>query len=355
VGKQARPEVKEFGSSEVNYRLHAERKSTPGTFGNLGSMIAAVFPGQGSQKPGMGKELFDSFASAREVFGEVHDATHVDIVSLCFSASDDELRQTQNAQLALFTCGVAAYRVLCERSPNVKVHAMAGHSVGEYAALAAAGIVSVAEGARLVQRRGDLMARSGNLRAGTMAAVLGLERAALTSACAEASAEDSVVVIANDNCPGQLVVSGDTSAVSRLQELASAAGAKRVLPLNVSGAFHSPLMEDPAKAMGEALKPSLFHDVADIRIYSNVTADRVDGASAWPDLLEAQLRSPVRWTEIVENMIRDGVSVFVECGAGETLNGLIKRINKEVQTSAVYDNASLEKTVAALSSVQVRA
>src|SRR2546423_3783166 len=139
-------------------------------------MIAAVFPGQGSQKPGMGKELFDAYSSAREVFSEVHDAAHIDIEALCFETNEETLRQTQNAQLALFTCGVAAFRALLEHYPSLKIHAMAGHSVGEYAALASSGILSVQEGARLVQRRGDLMARSGSLRAGTMAAVLGLDR-----------------------------------------------------------------------------------------------------------------------------------------------------------------------------------
>lgn len=307
----------------------------------------------------MGKELFDSFSAAREVFSEVHDATHVDIAKLCFEADEETLRQTQNAQLALFTCGVAAWRVV-KSEAGIKAHAMAGHSVGEYAALAAAGILSVAEGARLVQRRGDLMARSGNLRPGGMAAVLGLEREALEQICREASTQGSVVVIANDNCPGQLVASGDKSAVERLQELASKAGAKRVLPLNVSGAFHSPLMEDPAKAMGEALKPAPFHQPEDaVRVYSNVTSDRVDGVTAWPDLLEAQLRSPVRWTESVVNMIRDGARVFVECGSGEVLGGLIKRIAKtqgdpplEVQALAVYDLDSLSKTIEALKDME---
>ena len=322
-------------------------------------MIAAVFPGQGSQKPGMGKELFDAFGAAREVFAEVHDATHMDIASLCFEATEDVLVQTQNAQLALFTCGVAAFRVLKLALPTLRVHAMAGHSVGEYAALAAGGILTVPEGARLVQRRGDLMARSGNLRAGSMAAVLGLERDKLGEACVSASSDQSVVVIANDNCPGQLVVSGDTAAVEGLQEIATAMGAKRVVPLKVSGAFHSPLMRDPATAMGEALKPELFRDVSGVRVYSNVTADRVDGATSWPDLLEAQLRSPVRWTETVQNMIRDGVTTFVECGAGETLSGLIKRTAKEgtaeIQTFAVNDAGSLEKTVSVLSAAQVHA
>jgi [acyl-carrier-protein] S-malonyltransferase len=310
-------------------------------------MIAAVFPGQGSQKPGMGRELFEASAGARDVFAKASEATSINVEKLCFQTDEETLRQTQNAQLALFTCGVAAYQALRERT-GVKVHAMAGHSVGEYAALAAAEVLSVGDGARLVQRRGDLMARSGKLRPGGMAAVLGLEREALEDLCQQGSTADAIVVIANDNCPGQLVVSGDAAAVSKFADLATQHGAKRVLALNVSGAFHSPLMEEPAKAMGEALRPEYFTATEETRVYSNVTADRVDSAMSWPDLLEAQLRSPVRWTESVQNMIRDGVTDFIECGVGEVLSGLVRRISKEVRTHAVYDIASLDRTAESL-------
>lgn len=320
-------------------------------------MIAAIFPGQGSQKPGMGKDLFDSFASVREVFSDVRDATQVDVARLCFDADDDTLRQTHNAQLALFTCGVAAFRAL--HDSGLTFHALAGHSVGEYAALASGGSLSLSEGARLVQRRGDLMARSGNLRPGAMAAVLGLEKDALHAVCTEATERESVVVIANDNCPGQLVISGDSAAVARASALASARGAKRVLPLNVSGAFHSPLMDEPAKAMGEALRPELFQESQQgNRIYANVTAERVDGATAWPDLLEAQLRSPVRWTETVRNMIRDGVRAFVECGSGDVLCGLVRRTAKdgpEVKSIPAYDSATVAQAAAALGHAEAQA
>lgn len=318
-------------------------------------MIAALFPGQGSQKPGMGKELYDSHAAARNVFSEVRSATHVDIAKLCFEADEDTLRQTQNAQLALFTCGVAAFRAFKELEPGVHFEAMAGHSVGEYAALAASGIMSVAEGAKLVARRGDLMARSGNLRPGTMAAVLGVEKALLEDLCEKSSTNNGAVVIANDNCPGQLVISGDKEAVQAASALAAENGGK-VMPLNVSGAFHSPLMEEPATAMGEALRPEFFSSPdGETRVYSNVTADRVDGVTSWPSLLEAQLRSPVRWNESMNNMLRDGVKVFIEFGSGEVLGGLMKRISKEATRLAVYDKASMEKARAALSQVEVNA
>lgn len=302
-------------------------------------MIAAVFPGQGSQKPGMGQDLFNTIPEARAVFDEVAAATSIDIARLCFESDEDMLRETQNAQIALFTCGVAAYRALAAR--GVKATVMAGHSVGEYAALAAAEVVSIADGAKLVQRRGDLMARSGNLRPGGMAAILGLDRDALEAVCKSASTPDSVAVIANDNCPGQLVISGDKAAVEFASKAAIEAGAKRALPLNVSGAFHSPLMNEAAASMGEALKQVSFgKGVA--QIYANVTAEVQDDSSLWPAMLEGQLKNPVRWTETMQAMVAAGVTQIVECGSGEVLCGLMKRINREIPASAVQDVGSLE-------------
>jgi [acyl-carrier-protein] S-malonyltransferase len=302
-------------------------------------MLAAVFPGQGSQKPGMGHDLYDHIPEARAVFDEVSAATSIDVPKLCFETDEDTLRQTQNAQMALYTCGVAAYRALAARGVTAKV--MAGHSVGEYAALASAGIVSIAEGGRLVQRRGDLMARSGNLRPGGMAAILGLERDALAEVCRGVSTADSVAVIANDNCPGQLVISGDKDAVERASAAAIEAGAKRALPLNVSGAFHSPLMEEAAASMGEALRGATF-GLGDAVVYANVTAQAQNDPAQWAGLLEAQLKNPVRWTESMQAMISDGVTQIVECGTGEVLCGLMKRISRDVASSAVQDVASLE-------------
>jgi len=301
-------------------------------------MLAAVFPGQGSQKPGMGQDLYENVPEARSVFDEVSSATGLDLPKLCFETDEDTLRQTQNAQIALFTCGVAAYRSLAARGTSAAV--MAGHSVGEYAALASAGILSITEGAKLVQRRGDLMARSGNLRPGGMAAILGLERDPLAEVCAAVSTADSVVVIANDNCPGQLVISGDKDAVDRACAAATEAGAKRALPLNVSGAFHSPLMEEAAAAMGEALRQATFQS-GSATVYANVTAAAQHDPAAWAGLLEAQLKNPVRWTESMQAMIADGVTEIVECGSGEVLCGLMKRISRDVASRAVQDSASL--------------
>lgn len=305
--------------------------------GILARMIAAIFPGQGSQRPGMGKDLHDRYTVAAAVFDAVGAATGLDARRVCFELDEDALRQTQNAQLALYTCGVAAFRAA--ESNGFVAEVFAGHSVGEYAALAAAGIVAIEDGAKLVQRRGDLMARSGSLRKGGMAAVLGMERDALAAVCHRASNEFEIAVIANDNCPGQLVISGDAAAVDRAGALATESGAKRVLPLNVSGAFHSPLMEEAAAAMGEALRQVEFNTGG--KVVANVTAQHEPEPSRWPYLLEAQLKSPVRWTESVETMRQSGVDRFIEFGVGEVLCGLVRRIDREATSAAIFDSASL--------------
>ncbi len=307
-------------------------------------MIAAVFPGQGSQTPGMGRDLIENFEEAKSIFDRVSEATSVDLRALCFEADEDTLRLTQNAQLALYTCSVAAWTVLRSGLSVTGISAVAGHSVGEYAALAAAEVVSIEDGARLVQIRGNLMNASGKVHPGTMAAVLGLGREETEAVCAEA---EGVVVLANDNCPGQLVISGEVDAVKRAGELASQKGAKRVLPLNVAGAFHSPLMEQPSKEMGLALAKVTFQ-AGNLPVYSNVTSEPVLDAGLWPSLLEAQLRSPVRWTESVQNMRRDGIETFVECGVGEVLSGLLRRIDKEATGLKVNDQSSYFNTITVL-------
>lgn len=307
-------------------------------------MVAIVFPGQGSQKPGMGRALYDSRPEALAVFGEVSEATGIDLAHLCFESDEGTLRETQNAQLALYTCGVAAWACLHAHLRGVlEPQAFSGHSIGEYAALAASGSVGVAEGARLVQRRGELMAQAGTQTPGTMAAVLGLDRATLANLCAAAS---GVVVVANDNCPGQLVISGEPQAVQIVGEAALAAGAKRVLPLNVSGAFHSPLMNQAARMMRAALDAATF--TLSGRVYANVTAQPVVTAGRWPELLEEQLRSPVRWTETMQNMANEGIDAFVECGVGDVLGNLVKRTVPEATRLKVNDLDSLEATIAAI-------
>ncbi len=305
-------------------------------------MIAIVFPGQGSQKPGMGRELVEEHAEAAGVFDRVSQALGQDVRALCWESDEETLRRTENAQVALYTVSLAAWETLKAGLPVGAVEAAAGHSVGEYAALAAAGVVTLEDGARLVAARGRLMAE---VSGGAMAAVLGLDRESLDAACAEA---EGTVVVANDNSPGQLVISGEAEAVRKAGELASAKGAKRVIPLNVSGAFHSPLMMAPAFEMRKELQ-GVSLGFGALKVYANVTAEPVTEASEWKGLLELQLQRPVRWTETIQNLRRDGAHTFIECGAGEVLTGLLKRIDKEAKGLNVADEDSLDRTKLALS------
>lgn len=300
----------------------------------------------------MGKALHDAFAVSKKVFDEVEEATGTPIARVCFEYDEDTLRQTQNAQLALYTCGLAAWSALEDRLEGRLPVAMAGHSIGEYAALVAAGALDVATGARLVTRRGELMASSGRERPGTMAAVLGLDREPLDEVCSACTTDSEVVVVANDNSPGQLVISGDVAAVGRAGSMASERGAKRVLPLNVSGAFHSPLMEPSARQMGEALRVATFTGTRGPKVYANVTAEPQTDPTRWPYMLEEQLRAPVQWYPSVLAMRRDGITTFVECGVGEVLCGLLKRIDREALGLKVNDPTSLDETVAKLQEVQ---
>ncbi len=287
----------------------------------------------------MGSDLYDSSPAAKSVFDQVSEAIGRDAAALCFETPEDVLRQTENAQVALFTAGLAAWKAL-EAETDFKPNAFAGHSVGEYTALAAGGVVTLQDGARLVAERGRIMAEAGKARPGTMAAVLGLGRTELEAALKELESE-GVVVVANDNCPGQLVISGDVNAVHSASAFLVEKGAKRVLPLNVSGAFHSPLMEDSARQMGVALAAATFSDGI-APVYSNVTS--LPG-SDWAKLLEDQLQSAVRWTESVEQMRKAGIETFIECGSGEVLCGLIRRIDKSATTTKVLDQATLQQAV----------
>jgi len=295
----------------------------------------------------MGRELYQLRPEAEQVFNLVGMVTGVDMVALCFDADEETLRQTQNAQLALFTVSVAAFRCFKKHIADLRIDAVAGHSVGEYAALVANGILDLGQAATLVQQRGQFMAEAGEAVPGTMAAVLGMERNALEAVLHPI---EGVVVVANDNCPGQLVISGEVTAVHAAIDRAKEAGAKRVIPLNVSGAFHSPLMTGAAEELYPALDGARWqgrpNDIGPL--YSNVTAEAVGREQDLPGLLKEQLFKPVRWTETIQNMRRDGITTFVECGVGDVLSGMIRRIDKEATCYRVNDLESLEQTVAAL-------
>lgn len=288
--------------------------------------VAFVFPGQGSQVPGMGSEVYRRSTRARDVFCQVSSVLSRDVAKLCFDSDEEILRYTENAQVALFTVSVATYEAIKEEISAEPV-AMAGHSVGEYSALVNAGWLTLEDGARLVARRGDLMGRAGALRKGAMSAVLGVDAETVRKVCDELSKPGALVTIANDNCPGQIVISGDEKAVELACERLKEQGAKRCIRLNVSGAFHSPLMQEAGEAFRELLVQIEFRTPSPlIPVVSNVTAEPIYEASRWQDLLYRQLVSPVRWTESIQKMHVMGINTFVECGSGEVLTGLIKRI-----------------------------
>ena len=288
-------------------------------------MTAFLFPGQGSQKAGMGADLYEAFPAARARFDEADDVLGFALTEVMFGAGDEaaeRLRQTEITQPALYVHSLAAFAVLEE-----KAHAptmAAGHSLGEYSALAAAGALSFADGLRAVRRRGELMARAGTVRPGAMAAVLGLDAAAVEKACADASTDGEVAVPANYNDPGQLVISGDPAAVARAGEAAKAAGAKRVVPLPVSGAFHSPLMGFARDGLAEALA-ALTISAPRCPVYLNVTAAPETDPEAIRRRLLEQLTAPVRWAQTLQRMHADGATRFVEVGAGNVLAGLARR------------------------------
>jgi [acyl-carrier-protein] S-malonyltransferase len=286
--------------------------------------LLLLFPGQGSQKPGMGKDLAEAFPAAKQVFAEADAALGASLSTLCFEGPADELTRTHNAQPALLAHGAAVWAVVRERAA-AHVVAAAGHSLGEFSAYHAAGALSLGDAVRLVRRRGELMFETGESRPGAMAAILGELQRPIEEICAEASSAGTVVP-ANYNAVEQIVISGEVAGVEKGMELAKAAGAKRAVRLQVSGAFHSPLMQPAPEGLGAALNSSGWS--APIwPVYSNVTTAPVTDAAAARDLLLKQLTSPVRWVELIRAMsAAHPDATFVEMGPGNVLTGLLKRL-----------------------------
>lgn len=286
--------------------------------------LLLLFPGQGSQKPGMAKDLAEQFPAARAVFADADAALGASLSTLCFEGPADELTRTHNAQPALLAHGAAVWAVVKERAAQ-HVAAAAGHSLGEFSAYHAAGALPLADALRLVRRRGELMYETGVQTPGAMAAILGELQRPIDAICAEASAA-GVVVPANYNALEQVVISGEVSGVERGMELAKAAGAKRAVRLQVSGAFHSPLMQPAEAGLGEALGAASW-SAPQCPVYSNVTAGPIVEASAACDLLLRQLTSPVRWVGVIQAMAAAYPgATFVEMGPGNVLTGLLKRL-----------------------------
>lgn len=305
--------------------------------------VVLLFPGQGSQKPGMGRDLAAAFPSAADTFAQADAALGEPLSALCFEGPTETLTLTHNAQPALLAHGIAAWTVLRDvLGPGVR--AAAGHSLGEFTAHAAVGTLALADAIRLVRQRGSLMYEAGLARPGTMAAILGDTERPLEELCAEASAspEGGLVVVANLNAPGQVVVSGEVAGVERLMDLARQAGAKRAMRLTVSGAFHSPLMAPASAPFGEALARVPMSDPG-VPVYANVTAGPVTTAAGARRLLLEQLTAPVRWTEQVERMARDVPgALFVELGPGTAVAGMVRKIVPGAECFSIGSPADIE-------------
>jgi len=307
--------------------------------------FVALFPGQGAQYPGMGKDLAADPAGVA-VFAEADEALGESLSETCFQGTEEQLAQTETTQPAILTVAVAAYRLYLARGGQPPV-AAAGHSLGEYAAHVAAGTIAFPDAVATVRRRGRFMQEAVPEGTGAMAAILGLERAVLERLCAD-EAKGEVVSCANFNGAGQIVIAGHAAAVARVAAAASAAGAKRALPLPVSAPFHCALMEPAARRLAETLAGISFRD-PEIRVYTNVDAAPVTKAADARDALVRQVASCVRWEDEVVRMVEDGLDTFVEFGPGKVLSNLVRRIRKDAVVLSVSDRAGVD---AALSAVE---
>lgn len=293
-------------------------------------MKAYVFPGQGSQFVGMGKDLYESSAKAKEMFEKANEILGFRITDIMFDGTDEELRQTNVTQPAIFIHSV----IKAAEAEDFKPAMVAGHSLGEFSALVAAGSLSFEDGLRLVVKRADAMQKACEIQPGTMAAILALPDEKVDEICKETAAAGDVVVAANYNCPGQLVISGSVKGIEIACEKMKTAGAKRALVLPVGGAFHSPLMEPARIELEAAIKATVFKTPV-CPIYQNVnTVSTIDVETIQKNLV-AQLTAPVRWTQSVRNMFADGATEFIECGPGKVLQGLVKKIEATAEVAGI--------------------
>ncbi|SDD14065.1 [acyl-carrier-protein] S-malonyltransferase [Algoriphagus faecimaris] len=291
-------------------------------------MKAFVFPGQGAQFPGMGKSLYEYNPKAKELFEKANEILEFRITDIMFEGTDEELKQTRVTQPAIFLHSV----ILAKSTPDFKPDMVAGHSLGEFSALVANGVLSFEDGLRLVYQRAMAMQEACEINPSTMAAILGLADEKVEEICEQITEE--IVVPANYNCPGQLVISGSNKGIEIACEKMKAAGAKRALPLPVGGAFHSPLMEPAREKLQKAIENTTFAKPI-CPVYQNVSTTAVTEVSEIKANLIAQLTAPVKWTQSVQNMVKDGALEFVECGPGKVLQGLVKKIHAEANVSGL--------------------
>ncbi len=304
--------------------------------------IAFVFPGQGSQSVGMGKDLYENFEAAKNVFDTADKVLDKSITTICFEGPEDDLKLTVNTQPSIVTMSIAALEAI-KSELDVEISATAGHSLGEYCAMYASGVMDLETTLKAIQKRADLM---GATKGGAMAAILNAPEGSLEKALEEASSV-GYVDVANYNSPAQVVITGDEAAVAKAGELLSAAGARRVVPLAVSGAFHSKFMENAGKEFASFVSDLDLND-ASIPVFTNVDAEATILGAEFKNKMPKQIYSSVQWTQSVQKMVAEGIDTFVEIGPGKVLAGLVKKIDASVNVYNVYDKASLEATVSSL-------
>jgi [acyl-carrier-protein] S-malonyltransferase len=307
--------------------------------------VAFIFPGQGSQFAGMGKDLYDSSVMAKTIYDNFDRILERKISQISFEGPEDDLKQTVNTQPAILAASIAAYEILMEKL-NIKPDYVAGHSLGEYGAMYASGVLNLNDTITLIGKRAELM---GQAQSGSMSAVLGLDLEKLTEALSQASAE-GVVTVANYNTPDQIVITGEENAVAKANLLCSEAGAKRVIPLAVSGAFHSPLMKPASEQYSEFVNQANIKD-AKIPVITNVDAKETTIASDFKTKMVEQIYSSVYWAQTINYLLDQGVNTFVEIGPGKVLAGMNKKMAKTAQTYNVFDLASVNDVIEALNSL----
>ena len=300
---------------------------------------ALVFPGQGAQKPGMGKDLYENSEAAKKVFETANKVLGYDIADLCFNGSEEDLMKTINSQPCILTVSIAALEALREKA-NIEVACTAGHSLGEYAAMYAAGVVDLETVLKLIQQRANLMNNAAEKTSGSMAAVLGLDNETVINLT---NGMDNVYV-ANFNSPGQVVITGDKEQINANLDRFKEAGAKRVLPLAVSGAFHSPLMQSAGDEFVNFVEKFDFNN-SKVPVYTNVDAEATTNGEDFRNKLPKQICSSVRWTQTIENIQKEDITNFIEIGPGKVLAGLNKKINAELNTLNIFDYESLMTVV----------
>ncbi len=287
---------------------------------------AYIFPGQGAQFAGMGKDVYESSAKAKQMFEQANDILGFNITNIMFTGTDDELKQTKVTQPAIFLHSVVLAANLSDFKPDM----VAGHSLGEFSALVATGAIAFEDGLKLVSKRANAMQKACEIQPSAMAAILGLDDFVVEDVCQRIS---DVVVPANYNCPGQLVISGSVAGVDKACEMLTTAGAKRALKLNVGGAFHSPLMEAARSELADAIVATQINEPL-CPIYQNIDAKPYRDVDSIKHNLIAQLTGPVRWTQTIQHMLENGASLFTEVGPGNVLQGLVKKIDKTAQTES---------------------